>query len=114
MLVALIWRRGLSLPLRAAALLAATLLAVPVALIYDQMLVLLAVVWLIREAQDTGFRAWEKLAFAIIYVLVLLGWPLGTLWHLPLGPIAPSIVLLLCVRRLWRLSIPHGARVQTP
>ncbi len=114
MLVALIWRRGLSLPLRAATLLAATLLAVPVALIYDQMLVLLAVVWLLREAQDTGFRAWEKLAFAIVYVLALATWPLGTLWHLPLGPIAPSIVLLLCVRRLWRLSIPHGARVQTP
>jgi len=112
MLVAMIWRRGLSLPLRAATLLAATLLAVPVALLYDQMLVLLAVVWLVREAQDTGFRAWEKLAFAIVYVLALVGWPLGNLWHLPIGPIAPSIVLLLCVRRLWRLSSPHGARVQ--
>ena len=107
MLVALIWRRGVSSPLRAATLLAATLLAVPVALIYDQMILLLAIVWLAREARDTGFMRWEKLALAIVYVLALLTWPVGAAWHLPLGPVSSSIVLLLCVRRLWRMTEPR-------
>jgi alpha-1,2-mannosyltransferase len=102
MLVALIWRRDIRPAVRFATLLSATLLAVPVALVYDQMLLLLAVLWLVKEARDTGFLPWERLALAAIYVLALLTWPLGSAWHLPLGPIAPSILLLLCVRRLWR------------
>lgn len=102
MLVALIWRRPLTPPIRFATLLAATLLAVPIALVYDHMLLLLAVILLVREARDTGFLPWERLALAGIYVLVLLTWLLGTVWHLPLGPIASSILLLLCVRRHWR------------
>ncbi len=102
MLVALIWRRELPPSIRFATLLAATLLAVPIALIYDQMLLLLGAILLVREAQDTGFLPWERLALAGLYVVVLLTWLLGTAWHLPLGPVAPSVLLLLCVRRLWR------------
>ena len=102
MLVTLIWRRALTPPIRFATLLAATLLAVPVALVYDHMLLLLAVILLVREAKDTGFLPWERLALAGIYTLVLLTWLLGTVWHLPLGPVAPSVLLLLCVRRVWR------------
>ena len=74
----------------------------PVALVYDHMLLLLAVILLVREAKDTGFLPWERLALAGIYILVLLTWLLGTVWHLPLGPVAPSVLLLLCVRRVWR------------
>ncbi len=104
MLVALIWRRALPTTVRFATLLAATLLAVPVVLLYDQMLLLLAMLWLVREALDTGFQPWERLGLASIYLMTLLTWPIGTLWHLPLGPIAPSVLLLLCVRRLWRAA----------
>ena len=102
MLVALVWRRTDSTAIRFVTLLAATLLAVPVALVYDQMLLLLAVIWFVKEARDTVFLPWERLALATIYGLALLTWVLGTAWHLPLGPIPPSILLLLCVRRLWR------------
>ncbi len=101
-LVALMWRRQISPALQFVTLISATLLAVPVALIYDQMLLLLAVVWFTSEARRSGFLSWERLALAGIYLLALLTWPVGTVWHLPLGPIPPSILLLLCVRRLWR------------
>ena len=37
-----------------------------------------------------------------IYVTALVSWPVGTVWHVPLGPVPPSILLILCVRRLWR------------
>lgn len=102
MLVALMWRHKISAAVQFVTLLSATLLAVPIALIYDQMLLLLAVVWFVKEARETGFLPWERLALAAIYLLALLAWPVGTAWHLPLGPIPPSILLLLCVRRLWR------------
>ena len=101
-LVALMWRRKISAALQFVTLISATLLAVPVALIYDQMLLLLAVVWFTGGTRRSGFLPWERLALATIYLLALLTWPVGTVWHLPLGPIPPSILLILCVRRLWR------------
>jgi alpha-1,2-mannosyltransferase len=111
MLVALIWRRVLPPAIRFATLLAATLLAVPVTLVYDHMLLLLAMLWLVREAKDTGFHPWERLGLAGIYAMALVTWLVGTLWHLPLGPIAPSVLLLLCVRRLWRAPAVTQPRV---
>ena len=102
MLVALIWRRDLPATVRFATLLAATLLAVPITLLYDHVLLLLAILWLVREARDNGFLPWERLSLAGIFAMSLATWPIGTIWHLPLGPIAPSVLLLLCVRRLWR------------
>lgn len=102
MLVALMWRRDLPPGVRFATLIAATLLAVPVALIYDQTLLILAMVWLIHDARSTGYLSWERTIFACVYLLALLSWPVGASWHLPIGPIGSSFLLLLCVRRLWR------------
>ena len=107
-LVALIWRRRISPALQFVTLLSATLLAVPVALIYDQMLLLLALIWFLREARDTGFLSWERLMLAAIYPVALCTWEFGTAWHLPLGPIPPSMLLLLCVRRVWLLGSRRG------
>ena len=79
---------------------AATLLAVPLALLYDQMLLLVAGAWLIRDGRAGGFLGWEKVALLAAYPLVLLLWPLGTGWHLPLGPLLSLVVLALALRRL--------------
>src|SRR5207253_9066897 len=49
MLVFIVWWRNLSLPIRAAALAVATLVAVPVAIFYDLMLGTIAVCWLTRD-----------------------------------------------------------------
>ena len=66
--VALIWRRGLSLPVRAATLLAATPLAVPVFLYYDLVLGAMAMAWLVVAGRANGFLPWEKSALAAIYL----------------------------------------------
>jgi hypothetical protein len=109
LLVVLIWRRIASLPLRAASLLTATLLAVPMALLYDKMLALVAVGWLLREARQSGFLSWEKAVLVLIYPLALLTWSIGTAWHIPLGPEISFAVLVLCLRRVWRALSERGA-----
>jgi alpha-1,2-mannosyltransferase len=110
-LIALLWRRDVSQNLRAAALLSATLLAVPLALLYDKLLVLVAIGWLIREARQHGFLPWEKLTLLAIYPVSLLTWTIGQAFHLPLGPMTACAVLVLSLRRIW-LRLPHEAAPQ--
>lgn len=69
--VVLVWRRGLSLPVRAATLLAATPLAVPALFYYDLVLGGIAMAWLISRARETGFLPWEKTALAVVYLATL-------------------------------------------
>jgi len=103
---ALIWHRGVPRALRSASLLTATLLAVPLALVYDELLVLVAIAWIVREARARGFLPWEKILLAAIYPLSLVTWTAGKVWHVPLGPVIGLIVLLLCLRRVWSVEAP--------
>ena len=100
-LTAWLWHRDVSANLRATALISATLLAVPVALLYDKLLLLVAAGWLLREARQRGLLAWEKLVLLALYPFDLLAWPLATAYHLPLGPLSAAAVLALCLRRVW-------------
>lgn len=113
-LVAWIWRRCPGQAVRFASLLAATLLAVPLALLYDQMLLLVAGAWLIHDGRENGFLGWEKVALLATYPLVLLLWPLGTGWHLPLGPLLTLAVLALALRRVWPLLLGRSAAANAP
>ncbi len=101
-LVLLVWRRGPAGPAHAAALVAATLLAAPMALLYDDLLLVVAMGWLARAGRKDGFLPWEKLALVCLYPMALLTWTIGTAWHIPLGPVLSAIVLSLALRRLWR------------
>jgi hypothetical protein len=103
-LVALVWQRSPSQPLRCACLLAATLLAVPLALLYDKLLLLVAIGWLLREARAHGYLPWEKLVLALCYPASLVTWIIGSGLHVPLGPMISFAVLALCVRRVWRAT----------
>jgi hypothetical protein len=100
-LVAVVWRCNLSLPIRAAALAAATLVAVPVALVYDFLLAGVAMAWLIRAGSERGFLAWEKVALAAAFVVPLLSRNFGTATHVPLAQLALIALLGLVVRRAW-------------
>ncbi len=100
-LTALIWQRRMSQPLRCASLLTATLLAVPLALLYDKLLLLVAIGWLVREASAHGFLPWEKLVLLLVWPTSLVTWVVGTGLHLPLGPVISGAVLVLCIRRVW-------------
>jgi hypothetical protein len=113
-LTGLIWRRGVTRALRNASLLAATLLAVPLALVYDELLVLVAIAWIVREARARGFLPWEKILLLAIYPLSLVTWTAGKVWHVPLGPVIGFIVVLLCLRRMWRADGPSKAAALLP
>ncbi len=89
------WRRRLDLPLRAATLAAATLVAVPVMLIYDLMIAAVAMAWLIRAGRQSGFPPWAKTVLAGIYMTPLLSRNIATAWHVPMAPVAALTLLAL-------------------
>jgi hypothetical protein len=97
LLVAFVWRRGLPLPIRAATLAAATLVAVPVALIYDLMLAAVAAAWLVRD--PAGLAGWERVALAALFVLSMTPPGLAEAWHIPVGPIVALALLVLIAAR---------------
>jgi hypothetical protein len=112
-LIALLWHRAASYNLRAAALLSATLLAVPLALLYDKLLLLVAAGWLLREARETGLLNWERIVLLAIYPLALVTLPIGQALHIPLGPLTTGAVLVLCLRRAW-LHVPEQSVYAAP
>jgi alpha-1,2-mannosyltransferase len=59
--VSWIWWQRASLPVRASALAAGTLLAVPIALAYDMMFLTIAIAWLVHAGRRTGFLHGEKI-----------------------------------------------------
>jgi alpha-1,2-mannosyltransferase len=113
-LVAIIWRRGTHRAIRGASLLVATLLAVPLALIYDMLLALVAVGWLVREAREHGFLPWEKIVMLATYPMSLMIWTAATVYHIPLGPLITLTILSLCVRRVVATAggSEHSAPIQ--
>ncbi len=84
--VAWVWRRDLPLPIRAASLLSATLVAVPLALFYDLVLAGVAAAWLLRGAGQYRLPEWGKLGLVGLYVLCLNPRGMSAAWHLPVGP----------------------------
>jgi alpha-1,2-mannosyltransferase len=107
-IVALVWRRSTNHNLRCATLLAATLFAVPLALLYDQLLLCAAVAWLIREARQTGLLNWEAPVLVATYPVSLITLTVGQGYHVPLGLLTTGAVLALCLRRTWQ-SLPMPA-----
>ncbi len=85
--VAWVWRRGLPLPIRAASLVSATLVAVPLALFYDLVLAGIASAWLLRGEAEYCLPEWVKVALAVLYVLSLNPRGIAARWHLPVGPL---------------------------
>jgi hypothetical protein len=98
-IVAWIWRLKASLPVRGAALIAGTLLSVPMAILYDLLLISVCIAWIVRVARERGFLSWEKLLLMALYIISLVSLFVGLRYHVPLGPLAPAIVLALCLRR---------------
>jgi hypothetical protein len=110
-----IWWRDPGPEVRSAALAAGILLSVPVAIVYDLLLLTVAIAWLVRAGRRTGFLPWEKLALFGCFVVPLLSRHLGEATHIPIGPLAPACLLALCVSRTWRVEgvvrVAHAADV---
>lgn len=100
-----VWWTGASLPVRAAAVAAGGLLAVHLALIYDALLLLLTMAWLVRAGRTDGTRPGEKLVFLLVYAALVLvsKWLIlrgvDTAPAIPMVPLVSMAMLLLCVRR---------------
>lgn len=99
--VALVWRRADQAQARVVILLVTTLLAVPLSLVYDQLLLLVAMAWLLRDARETGFLPWERLILVMVWPLSLMTWIVGSSWHIPLAPLTHLAVLALGLRRVY-------------
>ena len=97
--VSYVWRRERSIELRGAVLAGASIIAVPVVLLYDLALAAIAAAWLVRAARQTGFLPWEKTTLCALFVLPLLLLSLGSTSHLPLGPVTAVALLALAVIR---------------
>jgi alpha-1,2-mannosyltransferase len=106
----LVWRRSDSYQMRCATLLAATLLAVPLALLYDKLVLLLAICWLVRAAEERGWLPWEKLVLLAVWPASVVSWPIGAGCHVPLGPLITAAVLVLCLRRAWHAQTARPVR----
>jgi hypothetical protein len=101
-LVAIVWRRSLSLPVRAATLAAATLVALPLILFYDMMIAGVAIAWLVRAGKQNGFLPWEKTLLLAVFVAPLLTLATGSGLHVPIGALAGYALLALCAARAAR------------
>ena len=100
-LVFIVWRWRLSLPVRAAVLAAATLVAAPVAIFYDLMLGTIAACWLVRDPSQPISPA-EKTFFAGIVLLLLDVRDLGEAYHVPVAAIAAAGLLAIAASRAFR------------
>src|SRR5215469_10301944 len=99
LLVTFVWRRRLPLPVRAATLTAATLLAIPIILIYDLLLAAVAAAWLIRD--PAGPADWEIRVLTVLFALAIIPPGLSEAWHLPSAPILALALVGLIVARVF-------------
>jgi alpha-1,2-mannosyltransferase len=115
--VAIVWRRGLSLPVRNAVLASATLVAVPLSLLYDLMLGAVAGCWLLRGAGREAMPAWEKTVLALVYAALFDSRDLSEDLSLPVNTICALILFGLAMRRAARelgLSAPSPQPASMP
>ncbi len=95
--VAWLWWRNDRPGLRHAALIAGTLLSVPVALTYDLVSAGVAAAWLLRDAMDQGRPGRDAPLLGCLFLTPLAGPALGRALHLQIAPIALLALLVLCL-----------------
>jgi hypothetical protein len=100
-LVGFVWRSGLALPIRAATLAAATLVAIPVILIYDLTLAGVAVVWLVSARRGDELPVWEKVALAGSFLLLLDPRDLAEVSHVPVAPLVAVALIVAVATRVF-------------
>ena len=98
-IVGWLWASDRPPALRFAGLAAGLPFAAPVVLFYDLMPLAIAIAWLLVEIRRTGLRSWEKTGFVAVWLISGLAMPIAYLAHVPLGPLAPAILLGLVVAR---------------
>jgi alpha-1,2-mannosyltransferase len=94
-----LWRSDRSYPLKAGALIIASMLSTPYALDYDMMALAPAIAFLALDGWQRGFAPWQKTALAVLWLSPIAARSLAQFAFLPLGVWAMMAVLILFVRR---------------
>jgi alpha-1,2-mannosyltransferase len=97
--VAIVWRRGAALHARAAVLASATLVAIPLSLLYDLMLGAVAGCWLLRGQGKRAAAPWEKTVLAVAYAALIDSRNLAEGLSLPVNTILALAIFALAARR---------------
>jgi hypothetical protein len=94
-----LWRSAASFPLKAAALIIASLLATPYSLDYDLVALAPAIAFLVADGFARGFGPWQKSALAFLWFMPLIARTVAEQTLIPLGVPAMLLVLVLVLRR---------------
>jgi hypothetical protein len=108
-IVGWLWATDQTPALRFAGLASGMPFAAPVVLFYDLMPLAIAIAWLLVEISRTGVRPWEKTGFVMVWLISGLAMPIAYLAHIPLGPLAPAILLGFVVARARSTAAPAPA-----
>jgi alpha-1,2-mannosyltransferase len=109
-IVAQVWRSSARLPVRAAILLTATPVAVPVLMFYDLMLVFVALVWLSLVQPMRDASPWRTLAMATVFLGPLLSGNLATGAPLMAASMTAAMAFGLALAIAWpALKLPRFA-----
>jgi alpha-1,2-mannosyltransferase len=116
--LAWLWRSDAALPLKAAALIIASMLATPYSIDYDFVALAPAIAFIAGNGSVRGFAPWEKTALAFLWLMPLAARTLAEATLIPLGVPAMVLVLVLALKRAaadlglparWH-SVPQPAR----
>lgn len=105
------WHRHLPLPIRAATLASAALVAAPLAMFYDLLLAAVAVLWLMRGDGGARLADWEKVGLAGLFLFSLSPRTLTEFSHLPVGSfIALALAAIVAARALRSTALNSTTR----
>jgi hypothetical protein len=93
------WSRPNPLAVRAATLVAATLVANPVILSYDLTLAVIVIGWIFVDSRRIGYLPWEKIVLATDWLLALFGRGIDQSLRTPLLPMIGISLLVIAWRR---------------
>jgi alpha-1,2-mannosyltransferase len=94
-----LWRSAAAYPLKAAALIIASILATPYSLDYDFVALAPAIAFLAAHGFARGFAPWEKTALAFLWLMPLAARSFAEHTLIPLGVPAMLLVLVLVLKR---------------
>ncbi len=94
-----LWRSRAAMPLKAAALLIAAILATPYSLDYDFVALAPAIAFFAADGLTRGFSAWEKTALAFLWLMPLIARSVAEYTFIPLGVPAMVAVFVLIMHR---------------
>jgi hypothetical protein len=103
--VALVWRSGAGLPVRAAILLTATPIAVPIFMFYDLMLVFVALVWISLVPPAREYREIRMAAMAVVFLGPMMSGNLSTGVPLLAAAITATLAFVLSLAVAWQVKL---------